>query len=290
MFRGVVSFTLLSFNTLFWGVPLLLVTLLKLVLPFEGARRRLLVLLNRIAGAWIATNNLWIRHWLKPDWRIRLPEGLSPRGHWLVIANHRSWVDAFALLYALHGRIAPPRFFVKRELVWLPVVGQAAWALEFPIMRRYSAHHLRRHPHLAHRDMRNAARLLARARHVPMSIYNFAEGTRLTRARHLHQQSPHAHLLRPRAGGCAQVVALLGEQLCGIVDVTLDYRHTRIGFGDFLCGRSGSVTILARRLDVPPWMIGGDYLGDHAYRERFQAWINALWQEKDQQLSPTPDS
>lgn len=285
MFRGVVSFTLLSLNTLFWGAPLLLISLLKLLVPLEGARQRLLALLNRLAGAWIATNNLWIRHWLKPDWHIHLPEGLSTQGHWLVIANHRSWVDVFALLYALHGQVAPPRFFVKRELVLVPVVGQAAWALEFPIMRRYSAEHLRRHPHLANRDMQNAARLLARAGHVPMSIYNFAEGTRLTRERHLKQQSPYNHLLKPRAGGCAQVVSLLGPGLCGIVDVTLDYQHGRSGFGDFLCGRSGSVTIQARRLDVPPWMIGGDYLGDHLYRERFQAWINALWQEKDRQLA-----
>ncbi len=80
---------------------------------------------------------------------------------------------------------------------------------------------------------------------------------------------------------------MMGHELSGIIDVTIDYRHGRPRFRDFLCGRSARVSLVARRLDIPDWMPGGDYLNDTHYRERFQAWINALWQEKDQQLSCT---
>ncbi|MFC0268446.1 acetyltransferase [Kushneria aurantia] len=285
LLKGTVSVILLVTNTLLWGVPLLLLSLLRPVLPFNSARRRLRTALDAVAGGWIAGNNWWIRHWLAPDWRVTLPNGLCREQHWLVIANHRSWVDVFILMSALHQRLPPPRFFVKRELSWIPIVGQAFRALDFPIMRRYSRAQLKRRPQLARRDLQTTRRALADAGASPVTLYNFAEGTRFSIDKQRAQRSPWQHLLKPRAGGCAQVVELLGEHLCGIVDITLDYRAGRTGFGDFLCGRGGSVTIRARRLEIPPWMAQGDYAGDPLYRQRFQNWINVLWQEKDQQLS-----
>lgn len=287
--KGFISITCLVINTLFWGVPLILFSVLKWLLPFNAARRRLMPLLVSVAECWIATNNLWIRHWLRPDWHVTLPDGLCAHNHWLVIANHRSWTDVFILMYALQGHLPPPRFFIKRELMWVPILGLAWWALEFPAMRRYSSDQMRRKPHLAQRDLMATRKLLTQIERTPVTIYNFAEGTRFTMAKHHLKGSPYNHLLVPRAGGCAQVMTLMGSRLSGIVDVTLDYRHASTRFRDFLCGQGGSVTLVARRLAVPHWMPDGDYLNDPSYRERFQAWINALWQEKDQQLSCTPD-
>lgn len=275
--KGIISIVLLTGNTLFWGIPLVALSLLKLALPFQAVQGWLLKNLNRVASLWITTNNLWIRHWLKPDWCISLPDTLSKDCHWLVIANHRSWTDVFVMLYALHDHLPMPRFFIKRELIWVPILGLAWWALEFPMMRRYSASQLKRRPHLAKHDLRAAQKLLTHIDRTPVTIYNFAEGTRFTRAKHEQQQSPYQHLLKPRAGGCAQVMTMMGHELSGIIDVTLDYRHGRPRFRDLLCGRSARITLRARRLDIPGWMPGGDYLNDTHYRERFQAWINALW-------------
>ncbi|ARS54019.1 acyltransferase [Kushneria konosiri] len=283
--KGIISIVLLTGNTLFWGIPLVVLSLLKLVLPFKSVQVPLLKCLNRIAGFWITTNNLWIRHWLKPQWHIDLPDSLSRERHWLVIANHRSWTDVFIMLYALHDRLPIPRFFIKRELIWIPIMGLAWWALEFPMMRRYTPSQLKRRPHLARRDLQATRKLLTHIDRTPVTIYNFAEGTRFTRARHEQQESPYQYLLKPRAGGCAQVMTMMGHKLSGIIDVTLDYRQGRPRFRDLLCGKSGRIILKARRLDIPEWMPNGDYLNNTHYRERFQAWINALWQEKDQQLS-----
>ncbi|WP_317450676.1 acyltransferase [Phytohalomonas tamaricis] len=276
---------LLVLNTLFWCVPLYILAIIKLLMPTHRLRLGVLKGLNRIALAWIATNNWWIRHWLKPRFDIHLPDDLSPDAWWLILVNHRSWTDIFILQFALYGHTPMPRFFLKRQLIWIPVIGFAWWALEFPFMRRYSREHLARDPGLAQRDLETTRRMCESAQELPMAIYNFAEGTRFTSAKHSAQQSPYNHLLKPKAGGSAQVIHLLGARLAGIIDITLDYRQSSTSFWAFLCGRSDDISLYARRLDIPDWMIGGDYSSDMMYKERFQAWLNALWHDKDRLLS-----
>lgn len=283
--KGVVSLTLLILNTLFWCVPLYALALLKLFMPTRRLRLKVLKGLNRTALGWIAVNNWWIRHWLRPRFDIRLPDDLSPHTWWLVLANHRSWTDIFVLQYALYGHTPMPRFFLKRQLLWVPVIGLAWWALEFPFMRRYSRERLAKDPSLAQRDLETTRKMCESAQELPMAIYNFAEGTRFSKTKHERQQSPYNQLLRPKAGGSAQVIRLLGDRLAGIIDVTLDYRRSPTGFWAFLCGRSNDIALHARRLDIPDWMIDGDYSGDMMYKERFQAWLNALWHDKDRFLS-----
>ncbi|SHE90328.1 1-acyl-sn-glycerol-3-phosphate acyltransferase [Modicisalibacter ilicicola DSM 19980] len=283
--KGLVSMLLLVLSTLFWAVPLYVLALLKLITPTRQLRLHLLAGLNQIALAWIGTNLWWMKRWLKPRLDIHLPEGLSPHQWWLVIVNHRSWTDIFMLQLALHRRIPMPRFFLKRELIWVPVIGLAWWALEFPFMRRYKRDRLARDPHLAQRDRQATQRLCEHARQMPMAIYNFVEGTRFTPDKHKAQASPYRHLLKPKAGGTAQVVGLLGKRLNGILDVTLAYTRDNPSFWDFLCGREGPAILYAQRLDLPHWMPNGDYHQDPQYKERFQTWLNALWQEKDRTLA-----
>ncbi|WP_110677915.1 acyltransferase [Salinicola sp. RZ23] len=282
--KGLVSVLLLIANTLFWGVPLIALTALKLVTPTRRARLRVLGGLHRIALAWIRTNNVWIRHWVRPRLHRELPEGLSTTQWWLVIANHRSWTDIIVMLYVLTGRLPMPKFFLKRELILVPIVGLAWWALEFPFMRRYSRERLARNPKLAERDRQATQRMCDHAREMPMAIYNFVEGTRFTAVKRHVQSSPFEHLLRPKAGGVAQVIGLLGERLDGILDVTLHYRRQQPNFWDFLCGREGEISLVVRRLDRPDWMLAGRY-DDAQYKERFYSWLNTLWQEKDAALS-----
>ncbi len=282
--KGLVSLLLLTLNTLFWGVPLILLTLVKLVTPGRAMQRRLLQGLNALALNWIGVNLWWMRRWLKPRFALEIPEGLGRDQWWLVISNHRSWTDIFVLFFALHRRIPMPRFFLKRQLIWIPIVGLAWWALEYPFMRRMSAEERARHPHLARRDHEATERMCRRARETPIAIFNFLEGTRFTPAKRDAQGAPYRELLRPRAGGIAQVLSLLGDRLEGILDVTLSYDNPAPTFWRFLCGQEQRVVMKARILPVPAWMLEGDY-DDPDYKERFHSWLNALWQEKDESLS-----
>jgi len=284
LLKGSVSLLLLSLTTLFWGLPLIALTLLKLITPGRPLRRRVVRGLHAVALNWVGCNLWWMRRWLRPNLTIDLPEGLSEEQWWLVLSNHRCWTDIFLLFFALHRRIPMPHFFVKRQLIWVPVVGLAFWALEFPMLRRLTREQRERHPHLAHRDREATERMCRHARERPIAIYNFVEGTRFTPTKHTAQASPYRHLLRPRAGGIAQVVGLLGDRLDGILDVTLIYATRDPTFWHFLCGREGAVTLQARRLPVPPWMAEGSYHDDPHYKERFHSWLNAIWQEKDAAL------
>ncbi len=282
--KGVVSSLLLILTTVLWGVPLILLTLVKLITPGRRLRRRVLKGLNWVALNWVGSNLWWMRHWLNPRLEMQLPDGLSRDQWWLVLSNHRSWTDIFLLFLALHRRIPMPHFFVKRQLIWVPIVGLAFWAMEFPMLRRLSREQRERHPHLARRDREATERMCRHAQERPIAIYNFVEGTRFSLAKHAAQESPYRHLLRPRAGGIAQVLNLLGDRLGGILDVTLHYDNPDPTFWGFLCGREGRVVLSARRLEIPAWMREGDY-DDPDYKERFHSWLNALWQEKDDALS-----
>ncbi|MFC2993319.1 MULTISPECIES: acetyltransferase [Halomonas] len=284
IFKGLVSILLLFLTTVLWGIPLILLTLLKLVTPSRNLRRRVLKGLNRVALNWAGSNVWWMRHWLQPQLKMHLPEGLSQDQWWLVLSNHRSWTDIFILFFGLHRRIPMPHFFVKRQLIWVPIVGLAFWAMEFPMLRRLNAQQRERHPHLARRDREATERMCRHARERPIAIYNFVEGTRFTPAKHAAQRSPYTHLLRPRAGGIAQVLNLLGDRLGGILDVTLHYENPDPTFWGFLCGQEQGIVLVARRIEIPAWMLEGNY-DDPDYKERFHSWLNALWQEKDDSLS-----
>ncbi len=279
--KGLVSALLLTLNTLFWGVPLILLTLLKLIVPGQRLKQKVLLGLNAVALNWIGFNLWWMRRWLKPDVSITVPEQLSPHQWWLVISNHRSWTDIFMLFMALHRRIPMPRFFLKRQLIWIPIVGLAFWALEFPFMRRFSREQIAKNPKLATIDRTSTERMCQQARNAPIAIFNFVEGTRFSVAKRDAQQSPYRHLLRPKAGGVAQVLSLLGSQLDGILDVTISYTNPSPTFWGFLCGNEAPITLHARQLDIPQWMYAPNNHDEKQHKERFHTWINSLWREKD---------
>ncbi|NOG32750.1 acyltransferase [Halomonas sp. TBZ9] len=279
--KGVTSLLLICVITLILGIPLLILTLLKLLAPTQKMRNLLLQTMNEITLHWIGANLWWMRQWLKTPLTVEIPDDLSDNQWWLIISNHRSWTDIFMLFMALHRRIPMPRFFIKRALLWIPIIGQAFWALEFPVMRRYSRQQLAKNPKLAEIDRRATQRMCERAKDYPISIVIYVEGTRFTPVKREHQQSPYQHLLRPKAGGIAQVLNLMGDQLSGILDVTISYTNPSPTFWGFLCGTEQPVTLTARRLAVPKWMLDTQYHAQSQDKERFHQWINALWQEKD---------
>jgi hypothetical protein len=43
--------------------------------------------------------------------------------------------------------------------------------------------------------------------------------------------------------------------------------------------------VRVRVMPVPMDLVGGDYQDDAAFRERFQTWVNQLWERKDQELT-----
>jgi len=253
----------------------------KLLTPGREARRRIKLFAAWLAERWVAGNNRIFDLMLPTEWDVSGLDITDPNGHYLIISNHISWVDIFALFRVFHRHAAFIRFFLKSQLIWSPIVGQACWALEFPFMRRYSPEYLERHPEKRGRDLETTRWACRRYRHIPVAILNFCEGTRFTIEKHDDQDSPYRHLLRPRIGGIGFVLAVMGDQLDAFIDVTLAFPEHETTMWQFVTGRVPRVTVRARRLEIPPEFTTAAITEPGPARDRFKAWIEEIWREKD---------
>ncbi len=281
--RGILSMLLLYINTSFWFVFLLPLSILKLIIPISGWRKLCGLLLNTIAVSWISINNFYLRWLHRITWDVRGMEGLSLDRWYLVISNHQTWVDIVVLQKIFNRKIPFLKFFLKKELIWVPLLGIAWWALDFPFMKRYSAQFLKKHPHLKGKDIEITRKACRKFKSLPVSIMNFVEGTRFTPEKHDKQQSPFRHLLRPKAGGIGFVLSTMGEQLSDILNVTIMYPGGETSFWGFLCGRIKEIRIVVEKIPVTPEMLG-DYVEDKEFQVKFQEWVNVLWTKKDAML------
>ena len=279
--RGVIAFMLLVINTVFWCSLLFIFSLVKLVLPLAPVRRLIDPLLNAIASGWISGNSAWMALTQNTQWDVRGLEKLRHAGWYLVNCNHQSWVDIFVLQHVLNRRIPLLKFFLKQELIYVPVMGLAWWALDFPFMKRHSRAELRKNPALRQQDLDTTRRACAKFALVPTSVMNFAEGTRRTPEKHLAQSSPYQHLLKPKAGALALALHAMGEQFQSFLDMTIVYPAGIPSFWDFLCGRMPEVVVHGRELPIPVQFCQGDYEGDVEFRGTFNRWLADLWEEKD---------
>jgi len=277
---GSFSFFLLAVNTLITAMILFPMAGIKFLVPGKKAKKACSALLNEIGLCWIACNNANLAITKRINWQVTGLEGLDPKGWYLVISNHQTWVDILVLQKIFHRKIPFLKFFLKKELIWVPVMGPAWWALEFPFMKRYSREFLKKYPHLEGKDTEITIKACERFKDIPISIMNFVEGTRFTKAKHERQQSTFRHLLKPKAGGISFVLYAMGKYLNQIANVTLIYPEGPKTFWKFLCSRECDVRVNVEMLPVTPDLIG-DYAKDPAFRDSFQDWLNTLWCEKD---------
>jgi 1-acyl-sn-glycerol-3-phosphate acyltransferase len=282
--RGVLSFLVLAFNTLFWCLLLFALALCKFFFPFESVLARLDPLINAVASSWTSFNSIWMRLAHRTRWTVEGVETLRYRDWYLVNCNHQSWVDIFVLQDALNGRIPVLKFFLKAELIYLPVIGLAWWALDFPFMKRHSRAALRKNPNLRNDDRDSARKACAKFAKIPTSVMNFAEGTRFTAEKHQTQASPYQHLLKPKAGAMAMALNAMGAQFHSMVDATIAYPEGIPTFWQYLCGQAPRVILKVRQVEIPLEFCTGDYENDRALRKTFHRWLDEVWLQKDRDL------
>jgi 1-acyl-sn-glycerol-3-phosphate acyltransferase len=281
--RAVLVTAIFSITIIMISVPAVVLALVKLLIPVRGLRQAIDRVLDSASNLWITFNTWQQEHTLPTVVEVEGLGDLSRDEWYMLIANHQSWPDILVLVRAFNARIPGVKFFFKRSLLWVPVLGLALWGLDFPSMRRYSKAKLERHPELKGRDIEQTRKACERFRHHPVTIINFLEGTRFTAAKHAQQNSPYKHLLLPKAGGLAFTLDAMGGQLHRLLDVTIYYPEGIPSYWDYACGRVKRIRVHIRQLPIPPELIG-DYSEDAAFRARFQAWVNQLWQEKDKLL------
>jgi len=281
--RGVLALFLLIVNLLFWLIPLLPIALIKITVPIKSVRKGMDSALNFVCTKWASCNKMFLMLLNDFQWDIEGDENLSMEDWYLVLANHQSWADIVVLQFVLNNRIPYFRFFLKKELVWLPIFNFVWYALDYPYMKRYSKAFLKKNPHLKGKDIETTRKSCEKFKDVPVALMNFVEGTRYTTEKHRKQNSPFAHLLRPKAGGVAFVLAAMGDQLTSILDVTISYSPKAVEIWDFMCGRVSCVRIRIRQIPITDEIMG-DYFEDNRFRDGFQQWVNRLWEEKNETM------
>ncbi|MCH2058892.1 MAG: acyltransferase [Thalassotalea sp.] len=274
------SFISYTVNTLFWVFPIVIGSLLKALIPAKGWQTFFSYLLDRMASNWVAINTGIQNLFTEVTYTVKGLDNLDTKDWYLVLSNHQSWVDILVLQRLLHGKIPFLKFFLKKELIYVPFLGLAWWALDFPFMKRYSQAFLKKNPHLAGKDIETTRIACQKFKYKPVSVMNFIEGTRYTAKKYEKQQPPFAHLLRPKAGGIAFVLDAMGQHLNKIVNVTIFYPQGIPSFKDFISGRVNNILVDVQTIDIPDEVIG-DYFNDVEFKRRFQAWVNQLWQDKD---------
>ncbi len=277
---------LLLLNTLILIGPMMLIALLKLILPGKALRTACSRGVMWIAETWAEIDKLIFATLTPTVWDIRGGEGLRRDRSYLVVSNHQSWVDIPALVQAFNRKTPYFKFFLKQELIWVPFLGLAFWALDYPFMKRYSKAYLARHPEMAGQDLEITKRACARFKDLNVTVVNYLEGTRFTAAKQAQQGSPYQHLLKPKAGGVAFTLATLGPQLDALLDVTLVYPGQRApGFWKLISGQVPKVIMDIRTRELDPALWAGDYQGDAEFRQYVQAWVSQLWQDKDTRIA-----
>ena len=211
-------------------------------------------------------------------------DGLQRNEWYLVLSNHRSWVDILVLQSVFRGRIPFLKFFLKQQLIWVPLLGLAWWALDFPFMRRHSSEYLAQHPEERGKDLESTRKACARFAEIPTSVMNFVEGTRFTRR--------SANASSRRIGICCRRVPAASRSFCrrwAVCCAPWSTSRSPTGRTARRCGtcaaaacsRSRSRSSAARSKS---WTTAGDYMDDEAFRRRFQQWLADLWQAKDARL------
>jgi len=277
---------LLLLNTLILIGPMILIALLKLVLPGKALRTACSRGVMWVAETWAEIDKLIFATLTPTVWDIRGGEGLRRDRSYLVVSNHQSWVDIPALVQGFNRKTPYFKFFLKQELIWVPFLGLAFWALDYPFMKRYSKAYLARHPEMAGQDLEITKRACARFKDLNVTVVNYLEGTRFTAAKQAQQGSPYQNLLKPKAGGVAFTLATLGPQLDALLDVTLVYPGQRApGFWKLISGQVPKVIMDIRTRELDPALWAGDYQGDAEFRQYVQAWVSQLWQDKDTRIA-----
>jgi len=269
-------------NTIFWEIPIVVLAVVKLI-PFKPLQQLLSYAIDGCASGWVKVNSLNQCIFSRTTINVSSFPQLSTKQWYMIIANHQSWVDILILQRVLDGKVPFLKFFLKQQLLYVPIIGLAWWALDFPFMKRYSKALLAKKPHLKGKDIEATKKSCQKFQLKPVSVVNFVEGTRFTPAKNEQQGRQFESLLMPRAGGLSFALNAMSGRLDQLVDVTIAYPAGIPTFWEFITGKVKQVNVEVKVEEINNTLIG-DY-DDKEYRANFQQWLNEKWAQKQQLLN-----
>ena len=262
---------------------LAIVNVPRAVFPFKSLKIKLAKISNSIGEYTVYGLKIIMKIMHRDSMQVFDNNKFDKNAWYMAISNHQSWADIFILLVAAHKRIPLLKFFMKKELAWIPFIFLANKTLNMPFVNRHSKKELEKNPNLRNKDYENTLKACKRFLRSPSTIFSYAEGTRNDAAKHKAQNSPYKNLLKPRIGGIATALSAM-PNINTLVDYSVVYKSEKRGAWSFLKGDMKDVKVLVRKYDIPENLKNKNYSTDAEYRENFKNWIEAIWIEKDQEI------
>lgn len=282
--KGVLASVLFVINTVVLVSILLFFSVFKLVLPLASVRQGLSKILVWIAESWILINQLIFNAIHGNKILIESMPELSKNQWYLVIANHQSTVDIPIIQTVFNKKIPFLKFFIKQELIKVPFLGLAWWALDFPFMKRYSKEFIKKNPQLKGQDMAQTLKSCEKFKIFPTSVINFMEGTRFTEKKQQKQKSPYQYLLKPKAGGVGVVLGSMGDQMKELLLITVAYRPHIPTVWQYLCGDFNQAVVNCEKIVIPGALLNKNYQSDENFKAELFKWSETLWYKQDKKL------
>lgn len=246
-------------NLSIWLIPLLAFSIIKIVVRIQPVTYLCNQVLEFIYRAAVRVDTIWMKHVIGIQIHIKgqLPDHPAP----IIVSNHQTWFDIPVIQHTVtdHGPIL--KFLIKRQLVWVPIIGWICYALNFPRLYRGQGENAREQDYAA---IKAASGTLSAERGA---LLIFAEGTRFTPRKHDLQSSPYQHLLHPRPGGL-KIALETAPPDTPVVDLTVVYRNGEKNFWRGLHGACPNIDVTIRT-----------YFASDITDARL--WLDNRWREKD---------
>ena len=282
--QGTLVLLIVSFSTVILTTTIFLLSIFKFIAPKGRVRNAMTRGLSSLGELWVSVNKALAWFYRGMEWDVQIPQEIDHKTRYLVFCNHQSWVDILVLQHCLNRRAPFMRFLLKQQLIWVPFLGVAWWALDMAFLRRYSRQQLLKNPALRGKDLENAANACEKLKHIPVSMMSFPEGTRFTEAKREQQKSPFRHLLRPRYGGIGQVLYSFDDAMEHLIDVTIVYPHRTPTTWQFISGQIRKISVRIRLRPIEKELRGTDFRENAAAKGQLKDWLNDIWVEKEHEI------
>ena len=282
-FIGILTFFAILIILTF-AVTLLTIVNIPRIIPNKNLKVLLGSLSNTMGSATVASITTALKILHKLEWDFHIPEDVNADTWYIAMSNHQSWADIFILLAAGHKKIPLLKFFMKKELQWIPIIYLVHKTIDMPFLNRHSQKQIEANPELKKLDYQNAETAAKRFSRNPSTAFSFAEGTRFTHEKHLAQASPYKNFLTPKIGALA--IALKGmPQVNELIDFTVIYSTDKRSTWDFLCGEMRQAKVYAKAHETPETLKGKNFDQEAEYRREFKNFIEKIWEEKQELYS-----
>ena len=281
---GIISSTILIVNTLILAILMIPLGIIKFLIPIKSLRASFTKIIIKIGEIWISVNSLWVIKLHKPNLEIHGQENLDGNSWFLSTSNHQSAADIFIVQLITNRKIPMLKFFIKYELIYVPIIGICWWALDMPFLKRYTQEQIKRNPKLEGRDYKKMKKSLEHYSLHPVSIFSYAEGTRFSKEKHINQNSKFSHLLKPKEGGLAIALSNVNK-IKELIDITIIYDSDNLGFWNYLCGNIKNIKIFISKTKIPSKYLIDTLITNNELRSDFKLWLYDRWAEKDVLIS-----